>query len=114
MSDDDQVREDDRLGEDQAATTGSDATDKPVAPPAPQVRDLRLNDEVRAYLRGIVADLEEFGGIGVARIRRIALGEEPTNGELEELGYVFVGLLRGLAASSDASQGQCSETSSHS
>ena len=82
----------------------SDANDKAVTAPAPQVSDLRLTDEVRAYLRGLVTELEELGGIGVSRIRAIAYGDEATNDELEELGYVFVELLHALVASADASQ----------
>jgi len=107
MSDDDKVRGN-GLGEDGTIAAGSDATDKAVAAPAPQVSDLRLNDDVRAYLLGMVTDLEELGGIGVSRIRAIAYGEEATNDELEELGYVFVELLHALVASTDASRPQCS------
>jgi len=87
----------------------SDANDKAVTAPAPQVSDLRLNDEVRAYLRGLVTELEELGGIGVSRVRAIAYGEEATNDELEELGYIFVELLHALVASTDASQPRCSD-----
>jgi len=100
---DDEVRGN-RLGEDGTIAAGSDATDKDVAAPAPQVADLHLNEDVRAYLLGMVTDLEELGGIGVSRIRAIAYGEEPTNDELEELGYVFVQLLHALVASSEASR----------
>jgi len=112
MSDDGRVREN-RLREDGTIAAGCHATDKAVAVPAPQASDLRLNDEVRAYLRGVVVELEEFGGIGVERVRAIAFGEEPTNGELEELGYVFVELLHALVGSPEASWIRRSETSGH-
>ena len=107
MSDDDKVRGN-GLGEDGTIAAGSEANDKAVAAPAPQVSDLRLNDDVRAYLLGMVTDLEELGGIGVSRIRAIAYGEEATNDELEELGYIFVELLHALVASTDASRPRCS------
>ena len=110
---DDEVRES-RLGEDQLIAAYGDATDRLVAPPAPEVSNLHLNDEVRAYLRGMVSELEEFGGIGVERVKAIAYGAEPTNGELEELGYVFVQLLHALVGSRDASRIPSSETSGHS
>jgi hypothetical protein len=112
MDQNDKIREN-RLGEGWA-TAGCDATDKAVAAPAPQVSDLHLNDDVRAYLRDMVAELEELGGISVDRVRAIAYGEEPTNDELEELGYVFVELLHALVASADLSRIQSSETSGHS
>jgi len=110
---DDKVREN-RLGEDWLIAAYGDATDNPVAAPAPEVSDLRLNDEVRAYLRGMVSELEEFGGIGVERVKAIAYGAEATNGELEELGYVFVELLHALVGSTDASRIPNSETSGQS
>ena len=111
MSNDDKVRED-RLGEDGTfRAVGRDATDKGVVAPARQVSDLRLNDEVRAYLRGMVAELEEFGGISVDRVKAIAYGAEATNDELEELGYVFVELLQALVASADVSRIRSSERS---
>jgi len=107
MSEDDEVREYTPGGD--RATANSDATDKAEAAPALQGPGLSLNDEVRAYLLGMVTDLEELGGIGVSRIRAIAYGEEATNDELEELGYVFVELLHALVASSDASRPRCSD-----
>jgi len=110
---DDEVRES-RLGEDRLIAAYGDATDKPVAATAPEVSDLRLNDEVRAYLRGLVSELEKFGGIGVERVKAVAYGAEPTNGELEELGYVFVQLLHALVGSTDASPIPSPETSGHS
>ena len=110
MSQNHKVREN-RLGED-GTIAGSDGTDKAATAHVPQA-NLRLNDEVRAYLMSIVTDLEQFGGMGVSRIRAIAYGEEPTNPELEELGYVFVGLMRALVASTDASRVPPSETNSH-
>ena len=111
MNDDGKVQEN-QLGEDWTIAAGCGATDKAVG--VPRVSDLCLNDEVRAYLRGMVAELEEFGGISVERVRAIAYGEEATNGELEELGYVFVELLHALVGSTDASRTPSSETSGHS
>jgi hypothetical protein len=103
-----------RLGEEWLIAADGDATNKPVAAPAPEVSDLRLNDEVRAYLRAMVSELEEFGGIGVERVKAIAYGAEATNGELEELGYVFVELLHALVGSMEASRIPSSETPGHS
>jgi hypothetical protein len=103
-----------QLTEDGAVAAGIDVADNTVATSAAQVPDLCLNDEVRAYLRGIVDDLEKFGGLGATRIKAIAYGDEATNGELEELGYVFVGLLRALTASTDAPRVRDSETPRHS
>ena len=108
MSQNDEAREH-PPGEDWLVAAGCDATDNAVAAPDPQASGLCLNDQVRAYLRGMVTELEEFGGIGVSRVRAIAYGEEATNDELEELGYIFVELLHALVASTDASQPRCSD-----
>ena len=80
--------------------TANKAEGAPASQPA-----LCLNDEVRAYLRGMVTELEEFGGISVERVKAIAYGEQATNGELELLGYVFVELLHAIFGSTDASRG---------
>ena len=89
-------------GEDWTIAADCGASDKAVGAPAPQSA-LCLNEEVRAYLRGMVTDLEEFGGMSVERVKGIAYGEQATNGELELLGYVFVELLHAIFGETNAS-----------